>query len=111
MTKYEFRFHEMNSAKLDTLQAKLDTSKAEEITSMENYIKQLEEGINDWATKYAELEKQYQEDVPVANAEVGYMSHIGAVVEDEHEPLDDEFKQTQNGYKQPIGFKQNICTN
>lgn len=89
--------------------------------SMEDYIQTLEAAVNEWATKYEELAKKYQEDVTPREDVVGYMNHhIGNVPEEdyyedemkkeEHEPLEDEAKQTQNGYKQPMGFKQNITS-
>jgi len=86
----------MNLNQINKMQDKIDAEKDDEIKSMETYIKQLEEGINEWAAKYQKLEEQYQKDVPVENAQVGYMSHIGEV-EDEEEFED----KIQNS----IGFK------
>jgi len=96
MTKHELRFHQMNLDRFAELQNKIDSSKEDEIKAMEEYIAKLEEAVNEWAEKYAALEKQYQEDVPVENATVGYMSHIGNTDGDDEEFEDNKKSKSKN---------------
>jgi hypothetical protein len=106
------------------LQDKLNTEWDTEKKAMEEYIAKLESIIQEKEEEFqkmlAEAETKMQDlmsQIPVENAQVGYMSHIGIVEEDEDKPevedvLKDEVEQTQNGYNIPpvMGFKRNtLC--
>ena len=111
----------VNTSLMEIMYTDLRAEWQEEKKSMEDYITKLEQGVNDWAQKYQELEDKYQQDVPVQNDYVAGFHQAGMVnqpyaeEEDEFEdgkpqeeaPLEDEFKQTQNGYQAPIGYKRN----
>lgn len=112
----------VNTSLMEIMYTDLRKEWQEEKKGMEDYITKLENGVNEWAEKYTSLEQQYQNDVPVQNDTVGFMSSIGAVsqpyAEDDEDfedegkptekaPLEDEYKQTQNGYQAPIGYKRN----
>ena len=63
-----------------------------EIADQAEYIEKLEAGLTEWAEQHKQLqesnkqlEEQYAADVPVVNAEVGFLSHIGVVKEDDDE--------------------------
>lgn len=90
MTKYEFRFHKMQLEHSMSLQLQIDKDNAEEDTAKSEYIATLEDAV----TKLqAELEAQilrYQKDIKPRQDVVGYMSHVGRVLEDnEYEDIDD----------------------